>query len=73
MFLSYYVDYYFYSFSPFILHAFLVIFRAIKREAYMVETGITMSFQVLSLIAIIMDDDTIEMIITHTKRANWIF
>lgn len=39
----------------------------------MVKTGITMSFQVLSLIAIIMDDDTIEMIITHTKRANWIF
>lgn len=73
MFLSYYVDYYFYSFSHFILHAFLVIFRAIEREAYMVETGITMSFQVLSLIAIIMDDDTIEMIVTHTKRANWIF
>lgn len=50
------------------------MFRAIKHKAYMVKTGITMSFQELSLIAITVANDTIEMIIiTHTKRANWIF
>lgn len=44
------------------------MFRVTKHETYMVKTGIAMSFQVLSLTAITMANDTIEMMIIIQKK-----
>lgn len=45
------------------------MFRVSKHEIYMVKTGTALSFQVLSLIAITMANDTVEiMMIIQKKR-----
>lgn len=45
------------------------MFRVTKYETYMVTTGIAVSFQVLSLIAITMANDTVEMTMIIQKKS----